>query len=110
MGAARKKTPLAGPEERVTTYLAPGVRPDPYEGNEPSLDPDLAKARDEEAKTLAEVKVFDERDREDASIDPELVKAREAEAKRGPKVIGGGIDAAAEPTKKTTSKSSSSKK
>lgn len=112
--AGREKAPKAGPEEKVVTYLAPGVRVDPYAGNEPSLDPDLEKVRDEEAKALAEVKVFRASDREDASIDPELVKARDAEAKRGAKVLGGVLAKAEapvaeepKPAKKSAAKKSS---
>lgn len=87
--ATSRKT--AGPaksegESRTTTYIAPGERPDPYAGNEPSLDPDLAKIRDDEAKKLAEVKI--DRSTPEPTIDEDLVKAREADAKRGAKLIG----------------------
>lgn len=81
MAEKRKK---AGPDKGVVEtrplveYVPAGVRIDPYAGNEPLLDPDLVKVRDEEVKALAEVKV---EPREEPSIDPELVKARDAELK-----------------------------
>lgn len=116
--ADREKTPKAGPTVKVTTYLPPGVRPDPYEGNEPSLDPDLEQAREDEAKKLEDVHVFDERDREDPSIDPELVAIREREQKTGARVIGAlldegdksaeaAADADPQPAKKAAAKKSS---
>lgn len=63
-------------------YLPAGVRVDPYADNEPLLDPDLEKVRDEEAKALSEIKV---EARPEPTIDPELVKAREAELARDAK-------------------------
>lgn len=85
MATPRKK---AGPDKGIVetrpfvTYLPAGVRIDPYKGNEPLLDPDLAKIRDEESKVLAEVRI---EPRPEPTIDPELVKAREAELKRDAK-------------------------
>lgn len=82
MVAPRKK---AGPDKGIVEtrplveYVPHGVRVDPYKGNEPLLDPDLAKIRDEEAKTLAEVRV---EARPEPTIGHELVKVREAELKR----------------------------
>jgi hypothetical protein len=75
----RKKPEAAKDVTRVVTYLAPGKVVDPLEGNTPLLDPELEKARDEEAKANAEVKV---EPRGDITIDPELVKARDAQVKR----------------------------
>lgn len=63
-------------------YLPAGVKVDPYAGNEPTLDPELAKVRDEEAKALSEIKV---EPRPEPTIDPELVKARDEEIKRDQK-------------------------
>lgn len=77
MAEQRKK---AGPEKGIVEtrafveYVPAGVRVDPYAGNEPLLDPDLEKVRDEETKALSEVKV---EPREEPTIDPELVKARD---------------------------------
>ena len=51
--------------------------------DEPSLDPELAKVRDEERKALDAVKI--ETSRPDPSIDEELVRAREAEIKAAQK-------------------------
>lgn len=88
MAEQRKK---AGPDKGIVEtrpfveYVPAGVRPDPYAGNEPLLDPDLAKVRDEEVKTLSEVKV---ESREEPTIDPELVKARKAELERDAKRAG----------------------
>lgn len=85
MAETRKK---AGPAKGIAEtrpfveYVPAGVRIDPYEGNEPFLDPDLKKVRDEAVKALAEVKV---QPREEPSIDPELVKARDAELKQDAK-------------------------
>lgn len=88
MAEQRKK---AGPEKGIVEtrpfveYLPAGVRVDPYKGNEPPLDPDLAKVRDEEIKALNEVKV---EARPEPTIDPELVKARKAELERDAKRAG----------------------
>jgi hypothetical protein len=51
--------------------------------DEPSLDPELKKARDEERKALDEVKI--DTTRPEPSIDDELVKARDAEIKAAEK-------------------------
>jgi hypothetical protein len=77
MAEQRKK---AGPDKGIVEtrpfveYVPAGVRVDPYAGNEPLLDPELAKVRDEEIKALSEVKVTP---REEPTIDPDLVKARD---------------------------------
>ena len=63
-------------------YLPSGVKVDPYAGNEPTLDPELEKIRDEEMKALSEIKV---EPRPEPTIDPELVKARDAEIARDQK-------------------------
>lgn len=82
MAGERKK---AGPDKGIVEtrpfveYLPAGVRVDPYEGNEPLLDPDLEKVRDEEAKALSEVTV---EGRSEPTIDPELVKARDEAIKK----------------------------
>jgi hypothetical protein len=65
-----------------SNYLPAGVRIDPYAGNEPSLDPDLEKVRDEEVKALSDVKV---EPRAEPTIDPELVKARDEQIARDKK-------------------------
>lgn len=95
-------------------YLPAGVKVDPYAGNEPTLDPDLEKVRDEEIKALAEVKV---EPRPEPTIDPELVKARDEELKRDKerakalgletRAVAGDDNVAAEseaPVKKTVAK------
>lgn len=105
MAGQRKK---AGPEKgsvvetRNFTYLPAGVGVDPYEGNEPLLDPELEKARETEAAKLAEVPTGVSR--EDITIAPELVKARDAEIKR---LAGGDSPAKADeaPAKKAPAKS-----
>jgi len=82
MAEKRKK---AGPDKGavetrpLVEYVPAGVRPDPYAGNVPLLDPDLEKVRDEEAKALSEVKV---EPRPEPTIDPDLVKVRDDELKR----------------------------
>ena len=63
-------------------YLPSGVKVDPYAGNEPTLDPELEKIRDEEMKALSEIKV---EPRSEPTIDPELVKARDEEIARDQK-------------------------
>lgn len=111
MAEQRKK---AGPAKGVTEtrsveYLPAGVRPNPYEGNEPLLDPALEKVRDEEIKALSEVKV---EPRPEPTIDPELVKARKAEIERDAKRAGvtlsetsvGKSEAASEPAAKPAKK------
>jgi hypothetical protein len=47
--------------------------------DEPSLDPELEKVREQEAKDLSEVKI--DTSRPDPSIDEELVKVRDEEIK-----------------------------
>ena len=85
MAERRKK---AGPDKGVVEtrafveYVPAGVRINPYEGNEPLLDPDLEKVRDEESKALSEIKVTP---REEPSIDPELVKERDKAIERDAK-------------------------
>ena len=85
MATSRKK---AGPEKGtvetrpLVEYVPAGVRIDPYAGNEPLLDPELEKVRDEEIKALSEVTV---EARPEPTIDPELVKARDAEIARDAK-------------------------
>jgi hypothetical protein len=75
--AERKK---AGPEKGIVEtrpfveYVPAGVRVDPYAGNEPLLDPELEKVREQEIQALSEVKV---EPREEPSIDPDLVRARD---------------------------------
>jgi hypothetical protein len=114
MAAQRKKAgPAKGAVETrpLVEYVPAGVRIDPYEGNEPLLDPDLEKVRDEEVKALAEVKV---EPRQEPSIDPELVKARDAELKQDAKrAKDAGLQtraSAPEPEEKPAAKKSSSKK
>lgn len=116
MAEKRKK---AGPDKGIVEtrpfveYVPAGVRIDPYEGNEPLLDPDLEQVRDEEAKALAEVKV---EARPEPTIDPELVKARDAELKEDAKrAKEAGLDTRAtapepEPEPKPAAKKSSKKK
>ena len=118
MAEQRKK---AGPDKGIVEtrpfveYVPAGVRIDPYAGNEPLLDPDLEKIRDEEAKTLSEVKV---EPREEPTIDPELVKARdEAIRKDAERAKEAGIetratsgkDNTAEPTEAPAKKSAAKK-
>lgn len=85
MAEKRKK---AGPDKGavetrpLVEYLPAGVRPNPYAGNEPLLDPELEKVRDEEIKALSEVKV---EPRQVPTIDPELVKARDEALQRDAK-------------------------
>lgn len=82
MADSRKK---AGPakgevvETRNFTYLAAGVGVDPYEGNTPTLDPELEKLRAEEIKAND---VPSSAPLGEPTIDPELVKIRDAEVKR----------------------------
>ena len=117
-----EKRQKAGPPKGIVEtrafveYVPAGVRVDPYEGNEPLLDPELEKARKEEVKTLAEVKV---EPRGETTIDPELVKARDADLKEDAKrAKAAGLETRAtkpesepEPAaKKATTKSSSKKK
>ena len=82
--AAAKKA-ADKPESEVTTTsdlatarVPAGAKVVPTRG-EPSLDPELAKIRDEERKALDEIKI--DTSRPEPSIDDELVKAREAEIK-----------------------------
>jgi hypothetical protein len=83
MADSRKK---AGPakgsvvETRNVTYLAAGVGVDPYEGNTPTLDPELEKLRDAEAAKASDVP--SSAPLGEPTIDPELVKIRAAEIKR----------------------------
>lgn len=118
MAEQRKK---AGPEKgsivetRNFTYLAAGVGVDPFEGNVPSLDPDLEKVRE------AEIKANDVPSRAplgEPTIDPELVKARKADLEREAKRAGvklsdtsvGKSEPTAEPAKKVApAKKSTSK-
>lgn len=112
MAEERKK---AGPDKGIVEtrafveYVPAGVRVDPYEGNEPLLDPDLEQVRDEEVKALAEVKV---EPRGESTIDPELVKARNADLKRdAERAKKAGIEtrAKAPESEKPAAKKSSSK-
>jgi hypothetical protein len=98
-------------ETRTVTYLAPGVAPDLTPGT-PSLDPELEKVRDREAKALADVKVdtaFAE-----PTLDPALAKARDAEIKRDRDRAGvsssGTATASAEPAKKAAPAKKTAKK
>ena len=72
------KGTAAEPIVRTVTYLAPGEAPN-VQRDEPSLDPDLEKIREDEAKRNAEVRV---EPRQEPTIDPELEKARDAQIKR----------------------------
>jgi len=115
MAEKRKKAgPAKGTVESrpLVEYVPAGVRVDPYEGNEPLLDPDLKKVREEEVKTLAEVKV---EPRGEITIDPELVKARDADIKQDAKrAKEAGLETRTSPPesepKPAAKKSSSSKK
>lgn len=79
MADADKKDERFPVEVRTVTYLPAGKAPE-VAREKPSLDPELAKIRDREAKELAEVSI--DTARKEPSIDPELVKARDAEIKR----------------------------
>lgn len=88
---AEKQRDKAGPakgsavETRTVSYLPAGVGVDPYQG-EPTLDPDLAKIRDEEIKKLADVPSGAPLG--EPTIDPALVEAREKELERDAKRAG----------------------
>lgn len=71
-------------ETKTITYLPAGVGVTPERGA-PTLDPELAKIRDEEIKANEKVKVLP---RPEPTIDPELVKARKAELERDAKRAG----------------------
>lgn len=91
-------------ETRTVTYLAPGVAPDPYQG-EPSIDPELEKIREREAKALADVKI--DTAPQEPTIDPELVKIRDEQIKRERERAGATDDGGT--VKKSTTKKSVSK-
>lgn len=77
--AKKDETAGVSTTDSVTSGRVPaGAQINPTR-DEPSLDPELAKIRDEEAKALSDIKI--ETTRPDASIDDELVKARDAEIK-----------------------------
>lgn len=86
--AAREK---AGPakgeavETREVTYLAAGVGVTPERG-EPTLDPELAKVRDEEIKRNEKVPAVAPLG--EPTIDPALVEARKKELERDAKRAG----------------------
>ena len=114
MAEARKK---AGPakgevvETRQVEYLPAGVGVSPERG-EPSLDPELAKIRDEEIKRNEKVPAAAPLG--EPTIDPELVKARKADLEREAKRAGVNLadtsvgKAEATDTKATTAKKASS--
>jgi hypothetical protein len=99
MADGRKKAPEYPVETRQVTYLPAGVAVDPYEGNEPTLDPKLAKIREDEIKAN-DVKI--DTAPKEPTIDPALVKAREDEIKRDAKRAGVNTS----PPKPTVKKSS----
>lgn len=86
MAAREKAGPAKGSvvETRNLTYLPAGVGVTPERG-EPTLDPELARIRDEEIKANDKVKV---EARPEPTIDPVLVKARKAELERDAKRAG----------------------
>ena len=107
MAESRKKAGPAksGPETRTVTYLAAGEGVDPYAGNTPTLDPELEKLRDVEAKAND---VPSGAPIGEPTIDPALVKARDAEIKRDAERAGvkPAVEESAAPAKKSASKSS----
>lgn len=87
MAERKKAGPAKGEvvEKREVTYLPAGVGVSPERG-EPTLDPELAKVRDEEIKRNEQVPA--RATLGEPTIAPELVKAREAELKRDAKRAG----------------------
>ena len=114
MAARKKDGPSGEVETRTVSYLPAGVGVDPYQG-EPTLDPDLAKIRDEEIKKLEGVPAVAPLG--EPTIDEELVKARKAELERDAKRAGvnlsdtsaGKAETESQPAKKAASKKSSKK-
>lgn len=95
MAAAKKPEPEFPVESRTVNYLPAGVGVDPYAGNVPSLDPELAKIRDAEIKSN-DVPINPAL--HEPTIDPELVKLRDEEIKRDAKRA----ESFASPVKKST--------
>ena len=116
MAERKKAGPAKGEvvETREVTYLPAGVGVSPERG-EPTLDPELAKIRDEEIKRNEQVP--SRAPLGEPTIDPELVKARKADLERDAKRAGvnladtsvGKSEDTSEPAKKSAAKPSSSK-
>ena len=103
MAAAKKPEPKFPAESRTVNYLPAGVGVDPYQG-EPTLDPELAKIREEEIKRN-DVEIVSELP--EPTIDEALVKAREEELKRDAERAAEADSTASAATKKTAAKKSS---
>ena len=110
MAERKKAGPAKGEvvETREVTYLPAGVGVTP-ERDEPLLDPELAKIRDEEIKRNEKVPAV--APLSEPTIDPELVKARKAELERDAKRVGVKLaDTSAGKAEEADSKSTTAKK
>ena len=105
MAAAKKSEPKFPAESRTVNYLPAGVGVDPYQG-EPTLDPELAKIREDEIKRND---VSIDQTPSEPTIDDALVKAREDELKRDAKrAAEADSSTSTAPAKKAAAKSSKS--